>query len=459
MSKSNNLSRRNFLKNTAMAGAALSVAPGMAFGKNEEKNLKTVRIGFIGTGGRGKWHLINTLKSKGVVVPAICDIDPKAVENALNICKEAGQKKPDVYDKGEYAFMDLLARDDIDGVIISTPWGWHTTMSVAAMKAGKYVGIELNPAYTIAECWDLVNTYEETKTPLMTLENVCYRRDVMAVLNMVRQNVFGELTHATCGYRHDLRYVKFRPGVEFGEKGEGENRWRTQYSLKYNGDLYPTHGLGPVATMMNINRGNQFLTLTSHATKSRGLHKYIVDNGGPDHPNAKLKWKLGDVVTTTIKTANGELIQITHDTNSPKPYSLDFSVQGTNGIVEFDGLPDDIQNHRIYVEGKAKRWDKWDELDPWIEKYEHPLWKKYLNSGVEGVGHGGMDYLIDHSFVETVRRKALPQLDVYDAAAWSAVTPLSIKSIAEGSMPQAFPDFTRGRWINRKPVFALNGDY
>lgn len=455
--KSEDFSRRSFIKTTALTGAALSVAPGLVFGNNKNEE-KVVRIGFIGTGHRGESHLRNILRNKNVIVPAICDIDPKAVENALKICKEEGHKKPDVYDKEEYAFMDLLAREDIDGVVIATPWTWHTPMSVAAMKAGKYVGVEVSASTTLQECWDLVNTYEETKSPLMILENVCYRRDVMAVLNMVRNNLFGELLHATCGYRHDLRGVKFRPGAEFGPGSQGEARWRTQHSLLHNGDLYPTHGVGPIAAMMNINRGNQFLTLTSHATKSRGLHKYIVEHGGKDHPNAKLKWALGDIVTTTIDTANGETIIVTHDTNSPKPYSLDFSVQGTQGLTEFDGLADDIQNHRIYIEGKSKRKDKWDDLDPWLEKYDHPLWKKYGKYAV-GAGHGGMDFFVDRSFVETVRHKAQPQLDVYDAAAWSAITPLSERSIAEGGAPQSFPDFTRGQWIKRKPVFALNDDY
>lgn len=450
------INRRSFIKTTALTGAALSIAPAVAFGKNNESN-KVVRIGFIGTGHRGEWHLRNILRNEKVVVPAICDIDPKAIQTALNICQEQGHKKPDIYDKGEYAFMDLLARDDIDGVVIATPWLWHTPMSVAAMKAGKYVGVEVSAATTLAECWDLVDTYEETKSPLMILENVCYRRDVLAVLNMVRDNVFGELLHARCGYRHDLREVKFRPGVSFGEGSVGEARWRTQHSLKRNADLYPTHGIGPVANMMNINRGNAFLTLTSHATKSRGLNKYIVDNpaGGENHPNSKLKWKLGDIITTTITTANGETIIVTHDTNSPRPYSLDFQVQGTQGITEFDYLK---SSNRIYVEGVSEHEHQWNNMDSWLKKYDHPLWKKYGDYAV-GAGHGGMDFFVDRAFVETVRRKELPQLDVYDAAAWSAITPLSERSIAEGNAPQHFPDFTKGKWIKRKPVFAFNADY
>ncbi len=448
--KNSGMPRRSFLKTAAIGGAALSVAPKMAFGKNAKEN--KVRIGFIGVGGRGRSHLHNILKRDDVLIPAICDIDPKAVEATLGMISKAGFKKPEVYQDGEHAFDKLLARDDIDGVIIATPWLWHTPMSVAAMKAGKYVGVEVSAATTMAECWDLVDTYEETKSPLMILENVCYRRDVMAVLNMARQDVFGELIHARCGYRHDLRGVKFSHGTDFGKGANGEARWRTQHSLLRNADLYPTHGVGPIANMMNINRGNAFLTLTSHATKSRGLHNYIVEHGGENHPNAKLKWALGDVVTSTINTANGETIIVTHDTNLPKPYSLDLQIQGVKGLAEFD-----YGKKRMYVEGKSKP-HQWDDMQTWLKEYDHPLWKKY-GEYAAGSGHGGMDFFVDHAFVETVKRKVLPPLDVYDAAAWSAITPLSERSIAEGNAPQYFPDFTRGNWIKRKPVFAFNDDY
>jgi predicted dehydrogenase len=442
--------RRSFLKVAATAATAMAIAPAAAFGKNK-KNEK-VRIGFIGVGHRGRTHLHNILRRDDVVVPAICDVDPEAVSISLKMIKDAGFDKPEVYSDSENAYLKLLKRDDIDGVIISTPWLWHTPMSVDAMKAGKYVGVEVSAATTLAECWDLVETYESTGTPLMILENVCYRRDVLAVLNMVRENVFGELLHARCGYRHDLREVKFNPGVEFGKGAKGEARWRTLHSLKRNADLYPTHGVGPVANMLNINRGNTFLTITSHTTKARGLHKYIVDHAGEDHPNAKLKWKLGDIVTSTINTANGETIIVTHDTNSPKPYSLDFEVQGTQGLTEFD-----TYNKRIYIEGISKP-HHWDKMEPWLKKYDHPLWKKYGDYAA-GSGHGGMDFFVDHAFVETVKRKALPPLDVYDAALWSSITPLSEKSLAEGSAPQTFPDFTRGNWIKRKPVFGFSDEY
>jgi hypothetical protein len=207
--------------------------------------------------------------------------------------------------------------------------------------------------------------------------------------------------------------------------------------------------------MFNINRGNLFRSLTSSATKARGLHRYIVNHpqGGPDHPNASLQWKLGDIVTTTIETARGETIIVTHDTSSPRPYSLGFRIQGTAGIAEFDQ-----SNQRIYIENRSPEEDEWEAMDSYLAAYDHPLWKKY-GEFAEGSGHGGMDFFVDHAFVEIVKRGLEAPLDAYDAAAWSAITPLSERSIENNGEPQEFPDFTRGRWMKRSPVFALNDDY
>ncbi len=449
---SGNIKRRDFVKASVITGLGLVMAPAYTFGRTSAN--EKVRIAFIGVGGRGRSHLQNILNRDDVLVPAICDIDPDAIQKTLKMTKGAGIIKPDVYTDSEQAYLKMLEREDLDGVIIATPWLWHTKMTVDAMKAGKYAGVEVSAANTIEECWDLVNTHEATGTHAMILENVCYRRDVMAVLNMVRQDVFGELAHARCGYRHDLRGVKFNPGVTFGEGASGEARWRTQHSLHRNADLYPTHGVGPIASMMDINRGNRFVSLTSHATRSRGLHNYIINHpeGGKDHPNAKLSWELGDVVTTQINTARDETILVTHDTNLPRPYSLNFEVQGEKGIADFD-----YHTRRIYIEGISEP-HSWDNMNEgWLEKYDHPLWKRY-GEFAAGSGHGGMDFFVDNAFVESVKRKVSPPLDVYDAAAWSAITPLSERSLAEGNAVQYFPDFTRGKWINNKPVFATQGD-
>ncbi|HDS07693.1 MAG TPA: Gfo/Idh/MocA family oxidoreductase [Bacteroides sp.] len=447
------LTRRSFIHSAALTGIGLAVTPYLSFGHSGKQ--QQVRLGMIGVGGRGRNHLRNLLQRDDVLVPAICDIDPEAIEKSQSMIRQAGQTPAAVYDRDEYAFLSLLERQDIEGVIISTPWLWHTKMAVAAMESGKYAGVEVSAANTIEECWDLVDTSESTGTSLMILENVCYRRDVMAVLNMVRQGVFGELEHCRCGYRHDLREVKFNPGVTFGEGARGEARWRTRHSIFRNGDLYPTHGAGPVATMLDINRGNRFVSLVSMSTKSNGLHDYIVNHpeGGEDHSNAGIEWKLGDVVTTIIKTAGEETILVTHDTNLPRPYSLNFSVQGTKGIADFDS-----HTRRIYVEGVSEPHSWEDMNDGWLERYDHPLWKRY-GGYAEGTGHGGMDFFVVHAFVECVKRKVNPPLDAYDAAAWSAITPLSEQSIARGGEPMEFPDFTRGNWINRKPVFAMANEY
>ncbi len=448
-------SRRNFIKKTAIIGAGLSVLPSSAFvlGRSTEK----LNIGMIGVGLRGTNHLENLLFRDDVNITAICDIDPKRIGLAINKIKDKGFKKTLTFGKNEYDYRNLLALDNVDAVIISTPWLWHTLMAKDAMKAKKYTGLEVSAANTMEECWDLVNTHEETGTHLMILENVNYRRDIMAVLNMVRQDVFGELVHFRCGYQHDLRHVKFNDGktayglgVEFGEKGISEAKWRTQHSLLRNADVYPTHGIGPIAAMCDINRGNRFMSLTSNATKSVGLHNYIVKNGGKDHPNAKLKFKLGDVITSTIETSNGETIIVTHDTNLPRPYSLGFRVQGANGLWEVDG-------NRIHIDGRSKP-HQWDNADEWLKKYDHPLWKKY-GEEAEGAGHGGMDFFVINAFVEAAKLNTAPPMDAYDAAAWSAIIPLSEASIENNGEPQDFPDFTRGNWVKRKPYNWIKDTY
>ena len=451
------MQRRDFIKTGSAAGLAAALPFPLLGNLQTEK----ARIGFIGVGLRGRNHLHNLLLRDDVIIPAICDIDPDALKRSQELIGKQGYPAAEEYTGSDDAYRDLLARSDLDGVIISTPWLWHTRMAVDAMHAGKYAGVEVSAANTLQECWDLVNAYEETGVPVMILENVCYRRDVMAVLQMVREGLFGNLLHARCGYQHDLRRVKFndgtRPyggGVEFGEKGFSEASWRTWHSLYRNGDIYPTHGLGPVAGMFNINRGNLFRSLTSSATRAEGLHRYIVNHpeGGPDHPNAGLKWKLGDVITSTISTASGETIIVTHDTSSPRPYSLGFRVQGTAGLTEFDE-----HTQRIYIEDVSP-YDEWEPMGTYFEKYDHPLWRKY-GQYAEGSGHGGMDFFVDHAFVEIVKRRLEAPLDAYDAAAWSAVTPLSERSIENNGEPQEFPDFTRGRWMKRQPVFALDDDF
>jgi len=446
--------RRDFVKNTAISTAGFAILPSGTLFNNASK----VRLGIIGVGLRGQSHLTLALRRSDVEVVAICDVDQRMLGMASDVIKKSGKAVPKIFTGDAYSWRKLLELKDLDGVIIATPWEWHAPMSIEALEAGKYVGTEVVLGMTLEDHWNVVKTCERSKGHLMMLENVCYRRDVMAILNMVRKNMFGELIHLQAGYQHDLRGVKFNNGIEpynsgaeFGEKGFSEAHWRTAHSLYRNGDLYPTHGIGPVAQFININKGNRFVSLTSYGTKSRGLHEYIVEKGGKDHPNAQLEFKLGDLVTTMIKCANGETVLLQHDTNLPRPYSLGFRVQGTKGLWM------DV-NHSLYIEGVSAKAHQWEEAKPYLDKYDHPLWQKWT-ADTEGAGHGGMDFFVLHAFIESIKRRTDTPMNVYDAAAWSAITPLSERSIELGNETVEFPDFSGGQWMYRKNDFAFTDEY
>ncbi len=450
------MKRRNFIAQSLIYTSGAAFMPQLAYSRKVQQT--KVRLGFIGVGLRGRNHLEMALYREDVEIVAICDIDPAAILIAQKMLTDKGRKPAVAYQQGDHDFENLAKRADIDGVVIATPWEWHVPMALEVMKQGKYAGLEVSATVTLQESWDLVNMFEKTGSHCMILENVCYRRDVLATLNMVRQGMFGSLSHVQCGYQHDLREVKFNDGkqaygggVEFGSKGFSEAKWRTQHSIDRNGDLYPTHGLGPVAEMLNINRGNQFAYLTSMASPAMGLHDYIEGKGGKDHPNTKVNFKCGDIVQTMIKCQNGETILITHDTNLPRPYSLGFRVQGTKGLWMED-------NKSIYLEGVSAKAHRWEDFKPYQEQYDHPLWKTHA-ADAENAGHGGIDYFVLRAFIESVKAKVAPPMDVYDAAAWSAISPLSEESIAKGSAPIQIPDFTRGKWKTNKPIFALNDQY
>jgi hypothetical protein len=448
------MNRNQFLKTAGLATVSMAVLPNISFGKDAVPKIK---LAIIGVGLRGQSHLELLLRRDDVDVVAVCDIDDHMLTMTREMITKAGKKMPQIFTGDKYAWKKLLQTKELETVIIATPWEWHKEMIIGSLEAGiKYVGTEVCLGITLEDHWDVVKAAEKHQGNVMMLENVCYRRDVMAVLNMVRQGLFGEIIHLQAGYQHDLREIKFNDGktfgkgCEFGDKAWTEANWRTNHSVYRNGDLYPTHGIGPVANCININRGNRFLKLNSFASKSRGLHNYIVKECGADHPNAKVEFKLGDVVTTSINCANGETILLQHDTNLPRPYSLGFRVQGTEGLWM------DV-NKSIMLEGKTKA-HAWESQTEWFEKYDHPLWKKYSQDAA-GAGHGGMDFFVVNAFIEAVKRKTPTPLDVYDAATWSAITPLSEKSIELGNSTVEFPDFTSGQWMYRKPVFALNDEY
>ena len=391
---------------------------------------RKIRLGVIGLGGRGTSMLNLLLEMEDVDIPAICEIYEDRLRDGANLVVESGRPRPAVY----ASYEELLARSDIEGVMITTSWTSHIEIAVAAMKAGKKVGMEVGGATSVEQCWLLVRTAEETGMPCMMLENCCYGRHEMAVLNMVRQGVFGEIVHCQGGYQHDLR--------DEVAMGDVNRHYRFQQYLHRNGEIYPTHEIGPIAKILDIHRGNRFVTLTSMSSKARGLHEWIVNRLGEDHPKAKLEFTQGDIVTTMIRCARGETVLLVHDTTLPRPYSRGGRVQGTKGLWMED-------NQSIHIEGRSPE-HQWEPFEPYLEEYEHPLWREYLKQGVRG-GHDGMDYLVLRAWIESMKAGTTPPIDVYDTAAWMAITALSEQSIALGSAPVAFPDFTNGRWMDPAP--------
>lgn len=453
------MNRRNFIKTNGIAGLGALILPSSVFSGTLFN--KKVNVGLIAVGYRGQVHLNELLRRDDVEVTAIADPDPRMLEMALKIFERHNKPKPKVFNNGDYDYKNLLKLKEVDSVIISTPWEWHSAQTIESMRAGKIVGLEVCGAMNLEECWEYVKVSEETKIPIFMMENVCYRRDIMAVFNMVRQGKFGEIVHGQGGYQHDLRNVLFNDGehayghgAEFGDKGFSEAKWRTDHYVKRNAELYPTHGIGPIGTLMDVNRGNRITHLTSMASKQAGLTHYIKKIGGENHPNAKVKFKQGDIVQTMLQCENGESILLTHDTSLQRPYNLGFRVQGTDGIWQDIGSGGFDQGF-IYFEEEMEHSHQWANSKEHLTKYDHPLWKKH-EAKAEGAGHGGMDYFLINDFVECIKANKEFPFDVYDLATWYAITPLSEKSIEGNGASQEMPDFTRGKYKNRKPVFGFD---
>jgi Glycosyl hydrolase 109, C-terminal domain/Oxidoreductase family, NAD-binding Rossmann fold len=447
------LDRRQLLRYGAVTGlgAALGAFGGcVAPGRRQAASASTlllatpplsrVRVGVIGVGGMGTNHVATLLKLEGVEVKAICDIDAGHAAHAMELVKQAGQATPATYTRGEHDFERLSGEEDLDLVYIATPWRWHVPMSVAAMKSGKHVAVEVPAAITGDGCWELVETAERTGRHCVMLENCCYDRPEMMCLHMVRKGLLGEVLHGECGYLHDLRSVKFGRG--------GEGLWRRAHSTRRNANLYPTHGLGPVAQCMNINRGDRFDYLVSMSSPSRGLQLWQQEQLPADDPRRKETYVLGDVNSTLIRTALGKTIYVVHDTNLPRPYSRLFTIQGTKGI--FQRWPERIHVERIHVEGRTQGHG-WEQLDDYYKEYEHPLWKSDTVKKASG-GHGGMDFLESYRLIECLRRGEPTDMNVYDAAAWSVIVELTERSVANRSQSVDVPDFTRGGWKSTQPL-------
>ena len=403
-----------------------------------------LKVGYVGLGGRGHGQMSLSLDMKDIEVVAVCDVYPDRVQRALNTI---AKKRPEIVAKGYADYRELVKDPELDCVVVTSSWQTHARIAEAAMRAGKPTAIEVGGASSLEECWRLVRAYEETGSPCMMLENCCYGETEMALYDMVDKGQFGELVHMQGAYAHDLR--------DEITHGLINRHYRFRNFQHRNGELYPTHALGPLAKMLRINRGNRFLTLVSMASKSRGLNTYIKDKFGEDHEYAKINWCEGDIVTTLIKCANGETITLQHDDSLPRAYSRELRVQGDRGIYEEDG-------DRYIIDGKSeiKGWDyEWFKFSEDLPQNDHPLWKWFKEKGVEG-GHGGMDYLVQRAFYESVMKGVEPPIDVYDTAAWMCITCLSEQSVSMGSMPVPIPDFTNGLWMQReeepKTKYSLN---
>ncbi|OQC16170.1 MAG: Alpha-N-acetylgalactosaminidase [Lentisphaerae bacterium ADurb.Bin082] len=399
-----------------------------------------VKTALIGLGPRAETLLASIFNiPEEMEVVAVCDLVDAKIEKILSLFDKRGRKRPTAF----HDYREMLKMPSIDVVLVATSWNSHLGIACNVMRAGKYVAIEVGGASSIDELWQLVHASESTGVSCMMLENCCYGRNELMVLNMVRQGLFGELIHCACGYEHDL----LRMAKEYTEGIERaiHNRYR-------NCDLYPTHQLGPTAKILRINRGNRFLSLTSTASKARGLTNKAEELGIKDENGNRLVFNMGDVITTVIKCAGGETITATHGVTLPRPYSRDSRVQGTKGIwmedtngIYIEGISPSIT--KIDIAGNPYTVHQWTPVEDFYEKYDHPLWKRYKKN--ENEAHGGMDSLMLRALAEAVRTHTAPPIDVYDCAAWMSLTCLSEESIALGSMPVSFPDFTNGKWINR----------
>lgn len=403
---------------------------------------KTVRIGAIGISHRGSGMLRLMMRFKGVICPAVCDIYEDRRDDGIEIVKNS-EHYSGYQVNGYLDYKEMLEKEELDAVLVCTTWISHARIATDAMKEGLHVGVEVGGAASEEECWQMVRASEENGKFCMLLENCCYGQAEMAIFNMVKKGVFGEIIHLAGGYEHDLR-----DEIAYGR----EIRHGRLYNfMRRNGDLYPTHQLGPIAKLIGINRGNRFLSLVSMSSKSRGLNEFLKKEKGEEYDITNFNFNQGDITTTMIKCANGETISLIHDCTLPRPYSRNARVQGTKGLWMEDG-------NQIYIEGRSPRHE-WESFDPYMEEFAHPLWKIHKKNAAK-YGHGGMDFLIMAAFVDSAKNNYKPPIDVYDTAAWMAVTYLSEQSVAMGSMPVPVPDFTNGMWIDREPtrrgIFCLD---
>lgn len=404
---------------------------------------KDLRCGIIGLGGRGTGLLEACLipmarDENQLVLSAVCDLYEDRTKNAADMIEKAGLPRP--FETGNY--HDILSKSDIDAIIVTAAWEPHIKIAIDAMKAGKYVGLEVAGAYSLDDCWRLVRTFEETGTHCMLLENCCYGKRELMVTNMFRKGVLGKIVHCEGGYCHDLR--------EEISNGQENRHYRLRNYLNRNCENYPTHELGPIAKLLDINNGNRIVSLSSTASCSHGLHEYVVQKRPESDPLTKAEFAQGDIITTVMKTKLGQTIVITLDTTLPRSYSRRFTVRGTKGAYFED-------TDSFFIDGAHNQFDYepkkiWDNAAEYEKEYMHPLWQNYIPQGT----HDGMDWMILHAFCEAASKNVRPPIDVYDTALYMSITPLSEQSLAAGGAPVAVPDFTLGKWYMRNDIVDLD---
>jgi len=436
MTDMKNLSRRGFIKTGTVATLGISVLPSAA--STNKKADTTVRVGVIGTGNRGTGHVGTLLTIDGVEIIALCDLTESKAVNAAGLCEKAGRKRPVIYCRDENSYKDMLEKEKLDAVIIATYWDSHTSIALCAMNHGVYPGIEVPAALSVVDTWNLVETSEKTGIPCMMLENWSFRQDNLALLNMKRLGMFGEIVHCHCAHSHDCIDHWF-----FDSK-TGEQRWPAKYLVQYNRDQYPTHSVGPVLSWMDINRGDIFTEIFSTASASKSINAYFKRRFGEDHPNAKLTYRQGDIVTSLLKTKMGKTLVINYDMQLPRPYSNRWMLQGTRGVYY-------EEKSSVYLVDKSPAYHEWEPWKPYEQEYNHKWWQGDYSSQ----SHGGTDFVMLCQFIDAIKAKGPTPIDVYDSAVMTAIVELSGLSIANNA-PVAFPDFTKGKWQNNNPYFALD---
>lgn len=407
--------------------------------------MERLKVAVVGLGCRGRMLTKQVLLERGDIdVTAVCDVYEDRVNDTIKMVQEKyPEAKPAAYTSAQKLFDEEAGK--LDAVIIASSWDEHIRQAIMAMNAGIPVGMEVGGAYALTELWELVETWERTKTPFMFLENCCYGREELMALNMTEQGVLGEIVHCEGSYQHDLR-DEVAGGLQ-------NRHYRLDNYTKRNAENYPTHELGPIARILKLNHGNRMLTLGSVSSKAAGLNDFLERNKEKYADVYGRHFNQGDIVTTTITCAGGETITLTLDTTLPRYYSRGFTVHGTRGLYRED-------NHSIFLDSEEAhhkadfKWrDQWGNIDNYREAYEHPLWREFLKDEIRG-GHGGMDWLLLEAFFTALRNHEPMPIDVYDAASWMVITCLSEESIALGGQRLPIPDFTRGRWIHEKKTEA-----